>query len=451
VPKLLFQKAGDVYCGVRYYKQNVASRSSARREPLVTRNALQVKEIVMDNRFSGLIVTAAIVATASAAISVSITRASAQPPAVSGDAMKAPSLKTPWGEPDLQGIWTDEFDTPFQRPAKFANQQFFTEAQREEMDKARSLLLSNDERQQRGSELDVAGGYNGVFLTVKRTSVRTSRIVDPPDGLIPPRTPEAQKAAAADREFYLALLQATETCKNNLPACNGGRYDPAPSARRADPPPRYNTQHINRDDGPEDHWPNDRCLGRGLPEFGTPFGGSFRRIVQTPGGISMFYDVGQGQGWQRNIVMDGSPHLPGNIRQWFGDSRGHWEGSTLVVDVTNFSPKTDFLGSRENLHLVERWTRTAPSTLEYEVTVEDPTVWTRPWTARQEFTRQSDAENRVYYEPRCIEGNYGLPGMLHGRRMEERAFAEHRGPDPATRDSVRDAVIIEQDPLNRIR
>ena len=149
--------------------------------------------------------------------------------------------------------------------------------------------------------------------------------------------------------------------------------------------------------------------------------------------------------------MDGHPHLPGNIRQWFGDSRGHWERNTLVVDVTNFSPKTDFLGSRENLHLVERFTRTGPSTLEYEVTVEDPTVWMRPWTARQEFTKQNHAENRVYYEPRCIEGNYGLPGMLHGRRMEERAFAEQRGPDPATRDSVRDAVIIEQDPLNRIR
>jgi hypothetical protein len=405
------------------------------------------------DRFSGPVIRVAVVAAAaSAAISAHITRASAQTPAASGTApAPAHAPKTPWGEPDLQGIWTDEFDTPFQRSAKFANQEYFTEAQREEMDKARLSLLSNDERQERGSELDVAGGYNGVFLTVKRTSARTSRIVDPPNGLIPPRTAEAQKAAAADREFYLALLQATETCKNNLPACSGGKYDPTPSPRRAEAPPRYNTLHINRDDGPEDHWPNDRCLGRGLPEFGTPFGGSFRRIVQTPGGISMFYDVGQGQGWQRNIVMDGSPHLPNNVRQWFGDSRGHWEGSTLVVDVTNFGPKTDFLGSRENLHLAERWTRTAPSTLEYEVTVEDPTVWTQPWTARQEFTKQSDAENRVYYEPRCAEGNYGLPGMLYGRRMEERAFAERRGPDPATRDSVRDAVIIEQDPLNRIR
>jgi hypothetical protein len=182
----------------------------------------------------------------------------------------------------------------------------------------------------------------------------------------------------------------------------------------------------------------DRCLTGGLPEFGLPqsaFGGSFRRIVQTPGGISMFYDVGQGQGWQRNIIMDRRPHLPANIRQWHGDSRGHWEGDTLVIDVANFSPKTDFQGSRENLHLVERWTRTGPSTLEYAVTVEDPTVWTRPWTAKQEFTKQNEQENRIYYEPRCIEGNYGLPGLLRGSRAEELAFAEGRDPDPATRDN----------------
>ncbi len=125
---------------------------------------------------------------------------------------------------------------------------------------------------------------------------------------------------------------------------------------------------MNRHDGPEDGALADRCLTDGLPEFGAGNGGgSFRRIVQTPGGIAMFYDVGQGQGWQRNIVMNGSPHLPANIRQWFGDSRGHWEGDTLVIDVTNFSPKTDYQGSRENLHLVERWTRTGPTTLEYVV------------------------------------------------------------------------------------
>src|SRR5437763_5167082 len=354
----------------------------------------------------------------------------------------APALQTPWGEPDLQGIWTDESDTPLQRPARYANQEFFTEAQLEELDKERSALLRRDKRVERGTELDVAGAYNAVFMSMKRTGVRTSLIVDPPNGRLPPLAPQAEKVAAAEREFRLALLQSTETCKTKSVACNGGKYDPMPSPRFAELPPRYNTARMNRHDGPADHSLPDRCLTLGLPEFGAATG-SFRRIVQTPGGIAIFYDVGQGQGWQRNIIMDGRPHLPASIRQWYGDSRGRWEGDTLVVDVTNFSPKTDFQGSRENLHVVERWTRTGPTSLEYAVTVEDPTVWTRAWTAKQDFTRQSDEQNRIYYEPRCIEGNFGLPGLLHGRRVEEAAFAEGRSPHPATKDNATDFVGVE--------
>jgi hypothetical protein len=387
------------------------------------------------------------VATAAAVISVS-TRASAQAPGGSATTpAAAAALKTPWGDPDLQGIWTDEADTPLQRLAKYASQEFFTEAQRVELDRARAALLSNERRTERGTETDVTAAYNSVFLTVKHIGVRTSLIGDPPNGRIPPLTPDGQKMAAADREFRLALMQSTEVCKDKLPACGGATYDPTPSPRRAELPPRYNTGRINRQDGPEDVTLGERCLSGGLPEFGTAFGGSFRRIVQTPGGVAMFYDVGQGQGWQRNIVMNGSPHLPANIRQWFGDSRGHWEGNTLVIDVTNFSPKTDFQGSRENLHLIERWTRTGPTTLEYLVTIEDPTVWTRPWTAKQDFAKQSDGENRVYYEPRCNEGNYGLPGLLHGRRAEEREFAEGKGPDPATRDNMTAGSALDGDPL----
>jgi len=386
----------------------------------------------MRDRFSGSTITIAIAATAvSAVISASVAPASAQGQAASG---ATPTLKTPWGEPDLQGIWTDESDTPLQRAPRYATQEFFTEAQRAELDKIRSALSTRDTRSQRGTEADVAGAYNAVFTPRKRTGARTSRITDPPDGRLPPLTAKAQKLAAAERAFRVALLQSTETCKNKEPACNGGKYDPAQSPQFAELPPRYNTARMNRHYGPEDATLAERCLTGGLPEFG---GISFRRIVQTPGGISIFYDVGQGQGWQRNIVMDASPHLPSGIRQWYGDSRGHWEGSTLVIDVTNFSPKTDFQGARENLHLIERWTRTGPTSLEYAVTMEDPTVWARPWTAKQEFTRQNEQENRIYYEPRCLEGNFGLPGLLHGRRLEEIAFSEGRGPDPATRDSIK--------------
>jgi hypothetical protein len=409
----------------------------------------------MRDRIPDATVTLAIAAAAvSAAVLVPISRISARASSPSPVVVRAAAgepgatLKTPWGEPDLQGIWTDEFDTALQRPPRFAKQEVFTQAQREELDRERAALYSEERPAERGTELDVARAYNhAVFLSNKRVGARTSLVVDPPDGRIPGLTPEAQKMAAADRAFRLALLQSTETCKTKSDRCRGGKYDPAPSPRRSDPPPRYNTVRMNRYDSPEDGGLSERCLTGGLPEFGTAFGGSFRRIVQTPGGITMFYDVGQGQGWQRNIVMNGSPHLPADIRQWFGDSRGHWEADTLVIDVTNFSPKTDYRGSRENLHLIERWTRTSPTTLEYVVTIEDPTVWTHPWTVRQEFTKQSDQQDRIYYEPRCVEGNYGLPGLLRGARMDALAFAQGRGPDPRTIDSIKAGFLLQDDPL----
>jgi hypothetical protein len=400
----------------------------------------------MRDWFSGSMITAAVAAAAGcAAISVSVTPASAQAPAAS-----ATVLKTPWGDPDLQGIWTDESDTPLQRSPKFATQEFFTAEQRAELDRQRSAMQGRERRAERGTVADVAGAYNDVFTPKKRTGARTSRIVDPPNGRLPPVTTEAAKLTAAEREFRLTLLQATETCKNKELPCSGGKYDPTPSPRYGQLPPRYNTATINRYDNPEDASLAVRCLMGGVPEIGT-LGAiadriSFRRIVQTPGGISMFYDVGQGQGWQRNIVMDGSPHLPASIRQWYGDSRGHWEGDTLVIDVTNFSAKTDFQGSRENLHVVERWKRTGPNTIEYAATVEDPTVWTKAWTAKQEFARQNEQENRIYTEPRCIEGNFGLPGLLHGHRMEDLAFAEGRGVDPRTISTI-NVNDAEPDPL----
>ncbi len=387
-------------------------------------------------------------AIAAAVIAAPVTQTAAQTLPASGGAPVPAALKTPWGEPDLQGIWTDETDTLLQRPAKYADQEFFTDAQRAQLNRERSEVLGLEKRGERGTEVDLAGAYNSAFVSWKRVGARTSLIVDPPNGRIPPLTPEAQKIAAAEREYRVALLQATEACKTKAPICSGGQYDPTPSPRRAELPPRFSTGGMNRNDGPEDSSLAERCLTGGLPDFGVGIG-SFRRIVQTPGSITIFYDVGQGQGWQRNIVMNASPHLPTNIRQWYGDSRGHWEGNTLVIDVTNFTPKTDFQGSRENLHLVERWTRTSPATLEYQVTIEDATVWTRPWTAIQEFTRQSDQENRFYAEPRCIEGNFGLPGLLHGRRTEDIAFAQGRGPDPATRNSIGGigGFILQQDPL----
>ena len=191
----------------------------------------------MHEKLSGATIAVAIAGAAvGIAVSMSVTPASAQVPAASA-AAPAPALTTPWGEPDLQGIWTDETDTPLQRSPKYADQEFFTEAQRAELDRQRSAMKGRDRRAERGTLADVAGAYNDVFTPKKRTGLRTSRIVDPLNGRLPTLTPEAQKMAAAERAFRVGLLQATETCKNKELPCSGGKYDPTPSPRYADPLP----------------------------------------------------------------------------------------------------------------------------------------------------------------------------------------------------------------------
>src|SRR5215467_11912092 len=191
----------------------------------------------MREKFSGSMITVAVAGAAvGVVVSASMTRSSAQIAAASAT-NPTPALTTPWGEPDLQGIWTDETDTPLQRSSKYATQEFFTEAQRAELDRQRGAMLGRERRAERGTVADVAGAYNDVFTPKKRTGTRTSRIVDPPNGRLPPLTPEAQKLAAAEREFRLALLQSTEACKNKEAACNGGKYDPARSPRFVELPP----------------------------------------------------------------------------------------------------------------------------------------------------------------------------------------------------------------------
>lgn len=360
------------------------------------------------------------------------------PPAAGASAPTGSTAKTEWGEPDLQGIWTNEFEVPLQRPAQFADKPMLTEEERAAMDRRRAEILGQDStRYDKGSERDVGSAYNAaIFLSHKPTGLQTSLIVDPPDGRVPPFTPEAAKRQQEIRAYQLALLQATQICKDNLPGCAGGKFGP-PSPLRNQPPPYYLATggagggSINRSNGPEDRSLGERCMAATLPDFGGA-AGFFPQIVQSPGAVSIFYDTGQGQGWQRVIPISSAPHLPSNVRQWWGDSRGRWEGNTLVVDVTNFSAKTDYQGSRENLHLVERWTRIDEDTLEYVVTMEDATTWTKPWTVKVELARQPDKPNRVYKEPRCHEGNYGMVALLSGARDEERNFKAGRGPDPAT-------------------
>jgi hypothetical protein len=343
------------------------------------------------------------------------------------------AAKTPWGDPDLQGIWTNNFDTPLERPARYKDREFFTEEERATIDseRARILGLGNVRRDPRGSEQDVGGAYDQtVFLTHRHIGRRTSMISDPPDGRLPALTAEAQKRRDETRAYHMALLQNTDTCKDKAKRPRCPPYGP-PSPLRLQAPPHYSTRNLNRSDNPEDRSMGERCMSGRIPDFGGATG-FFLQITQSPGAVSIFYDTGQGQAFQRMVQITDRPHLPSQVRQWWGDSRGRWEGNTLVVDVTNFNPKTDFNGSRENLHLVERWTRRDAETIDYTATMEDSTTWTRPWTVTLELSRQNDKANRIYKEPRCHEGNYGLPAVLSGGRAADRAFAEGRGPNPST-------------------
>ena len=242
-------------------------------------------------------------------------------------------------------------------------------------------------------------------------------------------TAETIKQGEEKVAYLNALLQGT----------SGGKPGPI-SPRRSEPSPDYNLDRMNRSDGPEDRSGGERCLGGAPPTLLGAGGiaGSYR-IVQSNDSVAFYYDLGQGQGYSLVVPITNTPHLPSNIREYRGDPRARWEGDTLVVDTTNFtketvfSPVLDFnhgVGSRENLHIIERYRRVDPQTLEYRITIEDPTTWTKPITVVQELTLQSNKDNLIF-EGACHEGNYGLVGMLAGLRAAEKAFAEGKGPDPA--------------------
>jgi hypothetical protein len=369
---------------------------------------------------------------------------------VSGQAQSSgstaqPAPKTPWGAPDLQGTWSNTTVVPFERAKEFGNREFMNDA---EYKKAQDRLLErntrlgrdsreNDGQDIRGTEKDVARAYNEHWFGDRPTEVsrRTSMIIDPPDGRMPALTSEAQKSISEKREYLQALLQGT----------SGGRPGPI-SPRRNEPSPDYNLDRINRSDGPEDRSSVERCLLNSLPVIlpagqltpdGRPVGnfGGVMRIVESPDSVDIYYDVGQGTGFNRTIPITNRPHLPKDVRQYWGDSIARWEGDTLVVDITNFSQETDFRGSRENLHLIERYKRIDPATLQITITAEDPKTWVKPFTFVQELRKNADKPNMVY-EGGCHEGNYGLLGMLANTRAADQAFAEGRGPDPALQDNA---------------
>src|SRR5438093_7478704 len=292
--------------------------------------------------------------------------------------------RTPDGQPDLQGVWTNSTLTPLERPAEFAGKPFLTEAEVAVYEQ-QLAIQNNRDRRDGSADVDVGRAYNDFWFE-RGTKVvptrRSSLIIDPPDGKVPPLTPEAQKKAAARVEYR--------------------RLHPA--------------------DGPEDLGLPTRCLL--WPVAGPPM---------LPGGYNNNYQIVQGPGYvmilvemihdARIIPLDGRPHLPKNVRRWMGDSRGRWDGNTLVVETTNFTDKTNYRGSGENLRLIERFTRTGPDQIMYEFTVDDPASFTRPWTAQLSMARIKGP----IYEYACHEGNYGMEGILSGARAEEKAATLKRG------------------------
>jgi hypothetical protein len=306
-----------------------------------------------------------------------ITSAADQSKAVS-NTWKVP--RTPDGQPDLQGVWTTSTLTPLERPPELAGKEFLTEKEAEEFAK-RTFAQSTGDRRDGTAEEDVGRSYNEFWRDRGDKVIgsrRTSLIVDPPNGRIPPLTPEAQKRMADARART--------------------RLHPA--------------------DGPEDRSVQERCLGRGVPIVPMNYNNNYQ-IVQAPGYFMILHEMNHDA---RIVPLDGRPHVSQNIREWFGDARGHWEGDTLVVESTNFSEKADFRGSSSGLRLVERFTRTGPDTINYGFTIDDPAAFTRAWSAQLPM-RKSDG---LLYEYACHEGNYALADILSGARAEEKKAAAEK-------------------------
>jgi len=293
---------------------------------------------------------------------------------------QAPLPRTSDGRPDLQGIWTNSTRTPLERPEEFRGKPFLT-AQEAAAYETRILTQGNRDRRDGDPEADVARAYNELFfdqgdkLSRIGNRIPTSIIVDPPDGRIPALTAEGQARVDAARAY--------------------AKLHPADRA--------------------QDRALTERCIywaTAGPPMLPGPYNNLYQ-IYQTPNRVviqsEMIHET-------RTIPLDGRPHLPPEIRQWTGDSRGHWEGDTLVIETTNFTGKTRFRGSSENLKTIERLTRVDANTILYRFTIDDPTTFTKPWTGELPLV----AATGPIYEYACHEGNQAMEDILAGARAEER-------------------------------
>ena len=288
------------------------------------------------------------------------------------------------GQPDLEGIWTNATLTPLERPRELTGKEFFSEQEAAEREKRMLEQLSTD-RRDGGAEVDVGRSYNELWRERGKLLLRTSLIIDPADGRLPPLTEEGKRQAAARAE----------------------------DRRRRGP-------------DPADSWVDrnlaERCITRGAPKLPGGYNNNFQ-IVQSRGFVMIMQEMIHEA---RVIPLDGRPHVDPKVRLWMGDSRGHWEGNTLVVDTTNYNDKiaaNSFNccpGSGSGLHVTERFTRVDANTIDYRYTVDDPAIYTRPWTASVPMTKIDGP----IFEYACHEGNYALPDMLKGARAKEKAAAE---------------------------
>ncbi len=315
------------------------------------------------------------------------------------------AARTPWGDPDLQGVWDYRTVTPLQRPDAQADKAFLTEEEaasleRDNLDRNQRLLTRGAERTAANNQVDTRedgtpGFYNNFWLDGGTTAVgtrRTSLIVDPPDGRLPRLMPEAQRRADSPEASRIAA-----TRRGALPVASWTDLDAG-----------------------------DRCIQHAKAGPPISVGGYNNnvQVFQAPGYVALLNEQNHDV---RIIPLDGRPHVGSRIRQWMGDSRGHWEGETLVVETTQFNGKHDQVGrpllsTGENLSLIERFSRTDRATLIYEFTATDPTIWVSPWTAQLPMKRNPD----LIFEFACHEGNYGLYNIMAGSRTQELAATDER-------------------------
>ena len=282
--------------------------------------------------------------------------------------------RTPWGDPDLQGQWNSQTSTPLERPLDGP----LAATDRLTVEAAEALEAANREAFDLPPREGSVGNYNAFWRDIGRALTRTSLIVDPPDGRIPPLSAEGAARIARER-------------------AERAQRGPATS------PDTYS-----------DLSPWTRCISRGWNGIGSWYSSNYQ-IFQVPGYVVVFQELIHEA---RIIPLDERPHLPASVRLWMGDSRGRWEGDTLVVETTNFSPQTNFRGSRDTLHLTERYTRTDDDTLDYRFTIDDPHTFQRPWSVVRPMTRITDRVS--IFEYACHEGNYSMAGILAGARAQER-------------------------------